>query len=317
MRQLQGHLVGSARRQDLLKITDRHLSEHCERVGILREDQSGFRPNPSTTDMMFVICRLQKLASNSVACMLYRSYQSVRLIERTLLWTVIARFSVSQNVISVIRQFHDGMRACVRLDDRACSGRFAVEQGLRQGCVLAPLLCSIFFAAAVNVAYTHFKAHKYIMDALVHLRKKTGWGAEGSNQRRASPGDVVLKTDRAGVVSQPTEQPRKMMGVIVVACEAFGLIVLEAKTEIMCLRTKGMPEPTVMFSVEAAGQVYNQTNEFVYLGRSVNHNANLSVEVNRRIRNAWCAASGSTPLNCTTNRSPSSSTNTNAKSRGT
>ena len=44
-----------------------------------------------------------------------------------------------------------------------------------------------------------------------------------------------------------------------------------------------------IFSVEAAGQVYNQTNEFVYLGGDVNHNADLPVEVDRRIRNAWCS----------------------------
>ena len=52
----------------------------------------------------------------------------------------------------------------------------------------------------------------------------------------------------------------------------FGLTVSEAKTEIMCLRTKGMPESTATFSVEAAGQVHNQTNEFVYLGGNVNFN---------------------------------------------
>ena len=46
-----------------------------------------------------------------------------------------------------------------------------------------------------------------------------------------------------------------------------------------------MPESTAIFSVEAAGQVYNQTNEFVYIGGNVNRNADLSTEVNRRIRN--------------------------------
>ena len=48
------------------------------------------------------------------------------------------------------------------------------------------------------------------------------------------------------------------MGVIVVVCAAFGLIVLEAKTEIMCLRAKGMPESSATFSIEAAGQVCSQ-----------------------------------------------------------
>ena len=79
------------------------------------------------------------------------------------------------------------------------------------------------------------------------------------------------------------------MGVIVVVCAAFGLTVSEAKTEIMCLRAKGMPESTATFSVEAADEVYNQKNKFVYLEGNVNHNTDLSIEVNRRTLNAWCS----------------------------
>ena len=141
-------------------------------------------------------------------------------------------------MISVIRQFHDGMQACVRLNDRVCSRWFAVEQGLRQACVLAPLLFNIFFAAAINLASTRFKADEGIMDALVHLRKKRGAGGLGE----ATVGESVLATplwgvlyaDDAGVVSQSPEQLKKIMGVIVVVCAAFGLTVSEAKTEIMC-----------------------------------------------------------------------------------
>ena len=47
----------------------------------------------------------------------------------------------------------------------------ALVHHLPQGCVLAPLLFNIFFAVVINVAYTRFKADKDIMDALVHLRK--------------------------------------------------------------------------------------------------------------------------------------------------
>ena len=36
-------------------------------------------------------------------------------VDRTLLWTVLARFGVPHIMISIIRPFHDGMRACVRL----------------------------------------------------------------------------------------------------------------------------------------------------------------------------------------------------------
>ena len=112
----------------------------------------------------------------------------------------------------------------------------------------------------------------------------------------------MLYADDAGVVSQLPEQLRKMMGVIVVVCAAFGLTVSENKIEIMCLRAKGIPESTATFSEEAAGQVYNQTNEFVYLGGNVNQNADLSIEVDRRVRNAWYSS------NCTADRAlPSSS----------
>ena len=78
----------------------------------------------------------------------------------------------------------------MRLDDRMCSGWFAAEQGLCQGCVLAPFLFNIFFATVISVASTRFKADKGIMDALVHLRKKRGAGVRG----KATAGESVLAT---------------------------------------------------------------------------------------------------------------------------
>ena len=108
-----------------------------------------------------------------------------------------------------------------------------------------------------------------------HGRFGTPEEEKGAGRRgEATAGESVLATplwgmlyaDDAGVVSKSPEQLRKMMEVIVVMCAAFNLAVSETKTENTCLRAKGMPGSTATFSVEAAVQVYNQTNEVVYLG---------------------------------------------------
>ena len=49
----------------LLKIVANRLGDSCEEAGILPEEQCGFRPQRSTTDMMFVVRRLQELGRTS------------------------------------------------------------------------------------------------------------------------------------------------------------------------------------------------------------------------------------------------------------
>ena len=45
----------------LLKVVARRLSAYCEAKGLLPEEQCRFRPDRSTTDMMFVVRRLQEI----------------------------------------------------------------------------------------------------------------------------------------------------------------------------------------------------------------------------------------------------------------
>ena len=158
----------------LLKVVARRLSAYCEAKGLLPEEQCGFRPDRSTTDMMFVVRRLQEVGRKAGVSLhmcfvnLQKAYDAV---DRTLLWQVLIRIGVPPQMIAVIRQFHDGMRACVRPDDGVCSDWFEVEQGLRQGCVLSPLLFNIFFAAVLNVVLQRFSEEPAILAELVHLKE--------------------------------------------------------------------------------------------------------------------------------------------------
>ena len=68
-----------------------------------------------------------------------------------------------------IRMFHDGMRARVQLDDGDFSAWFNVCQGLRQGCLLSPLLFNTFFAAVIIVVLQRFAKDPLIVSDLVYL----------------------------------------------------------------------------------------------------------------------------------------------------
>ena len=72
---------------------------------------------------------------------LQKAYDSV---DRELLRVVLTRFGVPEKMLTVIRQFHEGIRARVRTDDGEHSEWFDVTQGLRQGCVLSPLVFNVF-----------------------------------------------------------------------------------------------------------------------------------------------------------------------------
>ena len=135
------------------------LSNYCEAEGILPEEQCGFRPARSTTDMLFVVRRLQELGRARkiplYICFidLQKAYDSVDL---EMLWVVVARFGVPEKMLTAIRQFHEGMRARVRTNDGEHSERLEVTQRLRQGCVLSQPFFNNFFAAVTHAVVVRF-----------------------------------------------------------------------------------------------------------------------------------------------------------------
>ena len=131
--------------------------------------------------MLFVVRRLQELGRRRkiplYMCFvdLQKAYDSV---DRELLWKVLARAGVPFVMIDVIRQFHNGMRARVCMDDGELSEWFEVTQRLRQGCVLSPLLFNIFFAAVIEVVLQRFNEDDTILENLVFLEEGNGGGPD-------------------------------------------------------------------------------------------------------------------------------------------
>ena len=154
----------------------------------------------------------------------------------------------------------------------------------------------MLFTAVLSVPEKPFLADAAITDNMVQLQRKKKGEKKGTSRtgkvdgRRGKEGGVqrlwgMLYADDAGIVSRSLEGLEKMVTVIVTACSSFGLTASEAKTEIMCMQTKG--GGTVWFTINAAGQVCEQTIEFVYLSGAITADRDLSIKTTRRLQRAW------------------------------
>ena len=144
-----------------------------------------------------------------------------------------------------------------------------------------------------RVAKKRFFADAAITDNMVQSQPKEKGEKRGNSrtgqvdgQRGKEGGEVqrlwgMLYADDAGIASRSPEELEMIMTVIVTSRSSFGLTVSEAKTEIMCPETKAGEK--VSFTINAAGQVYKQTIEFVYLGRAITADRDLSVEITWRL----------------------------------
>ena len=69
------------------------------------------------------------------------------------LWKIMTKFGYPDQFITMVCQFHDGMMASVQ-DQNGSSTKFPVTNGVKQGCVLAPIIFSIMFSAMLHNAFS-------------------------------------------------------------------------------------------------------------------------------------------------------------------
>uniref|UniRef100_A0A183SZY4 Reverse transcriptase domain-containing protein n=1 Tax=Schistocephalus solidus TaxID=70667 RepID=A0A183SZY4_SCHSO len=156
------HLCDNHRGISLLKIAKKlftrillnRLNGHLEQ-DMLPESQCGFRRHCGTTDMIFVAGQLQEKCQEILTHLfttfvdLKNAFDPVNLDR---LWKCMQKFGCPERFTHMVRQLHDGMTARVN-DNGKISEAFAVTNGMKQGCVLAPNLFNLMFSVMLTEAY--------------------------------------------------------------------------------------------------------------------------------------------------------------------
>ena len=82
-------------------------------------------------------------------------------VGRTGLWKLLRKYGCTDKFTSLVESLHTGMMASVS-DGTNSSDSFGVTNGVKQGCVLAPTLFSIFLSAMLEEAFKDLNDGVYI-----------------------------------------------------------------------------------------------------------------------------------------------------------
>nr|VZI08015.1 unnamed protein product [Spirometra erinaceieuropaei] len=223
------HIAGKIFARILLNRLNNHLEQ-----GLLPESQCGFHRHRRTTDMTFTAHQLQE-KFQEMRTHLYSTFvdltKAFNTMNREGLWKIMQKFGCPERSTQMVRQLHDGMMARVT-DNGAVSEAFAVTNGVKQGCVLAPTLFSLMFSSMLIDAYRYERPGiriAYRTDGYLLNQRRMHF------QSRVSTTAVheLLFGDDCALNTTSEEEMQRSMDLFSAACENFGLVINTQKTVVM------------------------------------------------------------------------------------
>nr|VZI13556.1 unnamed protein product [Spirometra erinaceieuropaei] len=262
------------------------LNNHLEQ-GLLPESQCGFRRHRGTTDMIFAARQLQEKCQE-MRTHLYSTFvdltKAFDTVNREGLRKIMQKFGCPERFTQMVRQLHDGMMARVT-DNGAVSEAFAVTNGVKQGCVLAPTLFSLMFSAMLMDAYRDERPGiriAYRTDGHLLNRRRMNFRSRVST---ATVHELLFADDCALNTISEVEMQRSM-GLFSTACENFGLVINTQKTVVMHQPPPNSATAPNAPQINVNGTQLQVVENFPYLGSTLSRNTKIDDEVANRISKA-------------------------------
>ena len=264
----------------LARILLRRLQQLAERV--YPEAQCGFRAKRSTTDMIFAVRQLQE-KSREQRQPLYLAFvdltKAFDLVDRTSLFTVLAKAGCPPTLLALIQSFHEGMLARVQYDG-AISDSFPINKGVKQGCVLAPTLFGLYFSYVFRVTNSNLVSSTGVSI----LSRDDGnffnlsrFKAKSRTQRVIV--SELLYADDAALCATSAEQLQNLLDCFSSSCDKFGLTISLKKTVTMSQATESHH-----FTINET--TLDDVEKFTYLGSTLSKNTTLDQEIATRLGKA-------------------------------
>ncbi|KAI8514548.1 hypothetical protein Bbelb_071390 [Branchiostoma belcheri] len=108
----------------------------------LREEQAGFRKARGCSDQIFALRNIieQCVEWNSPLLINFIDFQKAfDSVHRESLWKILRAYGIPQKIVSMIGKFYEHFE-CSVITESSLSKPFYVKSGVRQGCILSPIL---------------------------------------------------------------------------------------------------------------------------------------------------------------------------------
>lgn len=253
----------------------------------LPESQCGFRANRGTTDMVFVLRQLQE-KSREQNKGLYATFvdltKAFDTVSRTGLWLILERLGCPPKFLQMVIQLHENQRGQIRLNGDL-SEPFAISNGVKQGCVLAPTLFSIFFSMMLKHTTEDLEDGdgvyvRYRLDgSLFNLRRLQ---AHTKTQERLIRD--LLFADDAALVAHTEQALQRITSCFADTSRLFGLEVSLKKTEV--LHQPAPQEEHRPPHITIGDTELKSTQQFTYLGCIISSDAKIDREIDNRLSKA-------------------------------